>query len=257
MRYSIIGTGNTAWFMAKKLFEAGTECVAVYGRDMAKATALADEVNSTGKSLDAGVQDDADVCIMAISDHAIAEVCKSLSLKNTILCHTAGAVGIEVLQDAAINYGVLWPVYSITKNNLPQTRQIPTVYETNNAASQQLLLQVANSFTDIVYNADSAQRQMLHLTAVFSNNFSNHLFSIAKRICDDQQLPFSLLLPIIQQTVSRIENNSPETTQTGPAKRGDTETQEKHLQLLQQHTDWQEIYKAVSASIAEMHLKKN
>jgi predicted short-subunit dehydrogenase-like oxidoreductase (DUF2520 family) len=257
MKYSVIGTGNTAWFIAKKMYDAGHQCTAIYGRDGDKTTALANTVSGTAKLIQDGVADDVDVCIIAISDNAIAEVCKYISLTKTLLLHTAGAVSIEVLQEAAINYGVLWPIYSIVKNNLPDTRNIPTVFETNTVNNIPLLSAVAQSFTDILYEADSDKRKTLHVAAVFSNNFTNHLFSIAKRICEEKELPFALLLPIIQQTVSRIENTSPELLQTGPAKRGDIVTQTKHLQLLQNNENWGEVYKAISASIAAMYKQKD
>jgi len=32
MNYSIIGTGNVAWFFAKRLKEAGHNCMGIYGR---------------------------------------------------------------------------------------------------------------------------------------------------------------------------------------------------------------------------------
>ncbi len=257
MRYSVIGTGNTAWFIAKKMYDAGHQCAAIYGRDTDKTAALANAVSGTAKPLQDGVADDVDVCIIAISDNAIVEVCNHISLTKALLLHTAGAVSIDVLQQAAVNYGVLWPIYSIVKNNLPDTRNIPTVFETNTVNNIPLLSAVAQSFTDVLYEADGDKRKTLHVAAVFSNNFTNHLFSIAERICKEKNLPFALLLPIIQQTVSRIENTSPALQQTGPAKRGDIVTQTNHLQLLENQENWVEVYKAISASIAAMYRQKD
>jgi hypothetical protein len=41
--------------------------------------------------------------------------------------------------------------------------------------------------------------------------------------------------------------------QTGPARRGDAVTIEKHLELLAQNPDWQELYKAITTSIDKMY----
>lgn len=255
MTYNIIGTGNTAWFFATKLYAAGHVCNGVYGRDINKATTLANTIDTKPYLLEIGVPDNADICILAVSDNAIMEVCSKLQFSDSILIHTAGALPIDILSNAALKYGVLWPVYSITKEQLPDTRNIPVVFEASDLDVRQTLYEIGRSFTDNLYDADSEKRRWLHLTAVFSNNFTNHLFSIAEKICVEQDIPFSILLPIIQQTVERLQNSSPFALQTGPAKRNDSKTQETHLDLLKLNTHWQEVYRAISASIQEMYKK--
>lgn len=255
MTYNIIGTGNTAWLFATKLYAAGYVCNGVYGRDINKATILANTIDTKPYLLKSGVPDNTDICILAISDNAITEVCSNLQFSDSTLIHTAGALSIDILSSAASKYGVLWPVYSITKDNLPDTKNIPIVFEASNPDVKQLLEEIGNSFTNNLYEADSQKRKWLHLTAVFSNNFTNHLFSIAEKICAEQDIPFSILLPIIQQTTYRLLNSSPFALQTGPAKRNDSKTQETHLDLLELNTHWQEVYRAISASIQEMYKK--
>ncbi len=80
------------------------------------------------------------------------------------------------------------------------------------------------------------------------NNFTNHLFAEAAAICSQNDLPFELLNPLIQETVHKLEDLSPKATQTGPAARHDHKTIEKHLTLIQERS-LQEIYKAVTLAI--------
>ncbi|HLO72166.1 MAG TPA: DUF2520 domain-containing protein [Flavipsychrobacter sp.] len=255
MTYYIIGTGNTAWFMATKLHAAGHLCKGIYGRDITKAEELANTINANAYELIDGIPDNADVCILAVSDSAIEEISGKLSFNNTLLLHTAGAVSSSVLKDAAKNYGVIWPIYSITKHQLPETRNIPSAIEINNTDSSALIHTIAASFTDSVYEADSDKRKQMHLAAVFSNNFSNHLFAVAEKMCAEHGIPFNTMIPIIAQTAKRINSQSPSTLQTGPAKRNDTATMQEHLQLLNQHPEWEEMYKSISASILKMYSK--
>lgn len=253
MKYQIIGTGNTAWFLAKRLSAQGHKCIRVYGRNITKAKALADSVNTTATNKLSDIKDDADCCFIAISDHAIAEIAKQLSFNNTVLIHTAGSVDRSILSEAAPNNGVIWPIYSINKSNLPTHRDIPCIIEVANDESLKVISKLVNSITDKVYNVDSEQRAILHLSAVLSNNFVNHLFTISEKLCQAKDLPFALLLPIITQTSERIYHRSPEELQTGPAKRGDTATILKHLEILQEHSDWQEVYRSVTTSIDNLY----
>lgn len=253
MTFSIVGTGNTAWFMATRLAAAGCSCTGIYGRNAESAKSLADRIGSTSYDLSNGVKDDADICILAVSDHAIGEVVASLSFSKGVLIHTAGSVNINAIKGAATHTGVMWPVYSIVKDNLPETKDIPIVWEASDDLAKKIISATANAISNISHEADSSQRISLHLTAVISNNFTNHLFAIAEQICAEKNLPFTLLYPIIQQSVNRLASLSPATQQTGPAKRRDTATMQRQLDMLGKHPQWQRIYEAISVSIMEMY----
>ncbi len=252
--YTLIGTGNMAWFLAQRLTAAGLECKGVYGRDTDAADALATAVGAKVFKRIEEIEDVYDCCIIAISDHAIAAVSRQLMFKDTVVVHTAGSVSLEHVP--LPNKAVLWFIYSILKDNFPAHRNIPAIYEASNAIAQDTVLQLARAISDVSYEADQQQRQWLHLTAVTSNNFTNHLLAIAEQLCVSRGLPFSLLLPIIEQTFERVSTTSPFDTQTGPAKRGDDNTIAQHVAILQQHPLWQEVYRAISASIADMYPHK-
>jgi len=256
MTYYIVGTGNTAWFIATKLHAAGHTCKAVYGRDITKATELANSIGSIARDITEGIPDDADACILAVSDNAIAQIAANLHFKTTLLLHTAGAVSSDILSKSSVNYGVIWPIYSITKQQLPETKNIPTAIEINNNALLPTLKKVTDSFTNTVYEADSDKRKAMHLAAVFSNNFSNHLFTIAEKLCEEQQIPFSTMIPIIAQTAERINRQSPIQLQTGPAKRNDAATMDAHKNMLSANPEWEDIYISISASILKMYTKE-
>ncbi len=252
MLFTIIGTGNIAWLLGKKLTQAGHTCMGVYGRHTGAATQLAQEINAPIIT-DVNIPDTYDACIIAVADHAIADIAAQLSFRETVLIHTAGAVATGIL--TATHNAVLWPVYSIVKTSLPQHRNIPVAVEGTTDKALSVVKEIAASFSDNTFVADGVQRSWLHLTAVFSNNFVNHLVAIAEQICAEQNLPFSAIQPILQQTFERSMQQSPREVQTGPAKRGDTETMDKHLALLQSHPAWQAVYAAISASVENMYKK--
>jgi len=256
MDYSIIGTGNMATFLSLRLKEAGHNCIGIYGRNVKKTAALAKEVyaNTYGSIMD--VKDESDVCIMAVSDHAIEELSKPLIIKKGTLIHTAGSISIDVTSNAAVNRAVMWPIYSILKNDLPKTRNIPCAWEASSDKAQKDVLAIIAAFSDIPQEVKGDKRLWLHFTAVLGNNFINHLATICAQICEQQQLPFTLLEPILLQTIDRIAHYAPSDMQTGPAKRNDLVTINKHLGLLDNHPEWGNIYKAMTESIAIMYHSK-
>jgi len=253
MTFYIIGTGNTAWFMATRLHKAGHSCLGVYGRDTDHARQLASAVKAPALAYVTDIQDDADCCILAITDHSIVEVAANFSFENTTLIHTAGSLSRMILEPFAQHAGVMWPIYSLIKGKLPQHREVPIVIKGSTDHAEELLKQLVASITDIHYTISWEQRQWLHLCAVLCNNFTNHMMAVSEQICNKQHIPFSLLYPIVSQTAERISQASPMKLQTGPARRGDELTIEKHMALLEQNPDWQELYRSITTSIDKMY----
>lgn len=254
--FTIIGSGNIAWFISQRLVHNGWQCNGVYSRNAASAKALSTTINAPIINSLPTINDDiALCCIIAVPDQAISSVASSLVLQKTTVVHTAGSVSLDLLPFS--NKGVLWPIYSITQQeDITTHKDIPIIVEAANTAAEQTIKAMAEAISNQVVLTTWAQRQWLHLSAVIGNNFTNHLVAICMQICKEQQLDFSLLQPILKQTFDRFINSNPLQTQTGPAKRGDTSTMEKHFLLLQQHPLWQEVYKNISTSIEDMYNTK-
>ncbi len=249
MTFSIIGTGNIAWFFGNRLMTARHHCVGVYSRNKDAAHKLAEALLADKFGSIADIEDgEADICILAVSDTAINTVAAQLSFQQTMLLHSAGAVDLDSITTTK-DYAVLWPVYSILKNNLPNHRNIPCAWEASSEKAKKCVLAMGHAISDVLFEAKYEQRKWLHLSAVISNNFINHLLAISEQICADNDLPFSVLLPIIEQTFDRVKNSSARQLQTGPAIRHDNNTVDKQIRLLQDHPQWQKVYKAITGSI--------
>ena len=122
--------------------------------------------------------------------------------------------------------------------------------EAENQADYQVLELVAKTISDTVFNINSEQRKALHVAAVFVNNFVNHLYQIGHDICIENNIPFEILNPLIQETANKVISLSPKEAQTGPAKRNDTQTINSHLSFLSDETQ-KEIYKTLTKSIID------
>ena len=77
--------------------------------------------------------------------------------------------------------------------------------------------------------------------------------AISQQLLESENLDFDLLRPLIAETAGKVQLYDPETVQTGPAIRGETEIINTHLEMLQENPGWQELYKQLSQSIVNLH----
>lgn len=246
----IIGTGNAAFVLGRKLKLAGHTIVQVFGRNSSQASELAYVLDTESTNYWNVVNRTADLYLLAVSDIAIEDVVRELRLPDKTVVHTAASVSKEVLRHDAAHYGVFYPLQSLKKEAgvLPD---IPIIVDASDQETLSLLQTVGQSIADRVVVADDDHRMRLHLAAVMANNFTNHLFSLVERYCQVEGLDFTLLLPLLKETVVRLETLPPSKAQTGPALRGDETTIEKHLHLLDKHPQLKKVYAVLSESIAE------
>ena len=131
--------------------------------------------------------------------------------------------------------------------------EIPFFIEAKTAEDVALLKAIAATLSDHVYEASSEQRKSLHLAAVFICNFTNHMYALAADLLEKYQLPFNVMLPLIDETARKVHELAPRDAQTGPAVRYDKNVIENHLAMLADLPALQEIYKLMSKSIHEHH----
>ena len=185
-----------------------------------------------------------DVTILAVSDDAICEVSKKID--NSFVVHTSGSMPLNELKNNS-RKGVFYMLQTFTKDKSVDFSQIPFCLEAENKEDYQVLESLSKMLSKRVYSISSEQRKILHVAAVFVNNFTNHLFKIGNDICKENNVPFEILHPLIQETAIKILSVSPEEAQTGPAKRNDEKTIKNHLTLLNQKQ--QEIYNILTDAI--------
>lgn len=240
-----------AWFLGQKLVNAGHECVCVYGRNASLAGDLAAALHTIPVGAPEVVMAYApELVILAVPDDVISEVASSFGQADITVLHTAGSVSLDTLGADTRHKAVFWPIYSIRKDRLPDHRNIPSLWEGNTLQARNVVRELACSVTDVSMEATFEQRRMMHLSAVITNNFTNHLLDICGHICADHKLPQSYLQPILSQTVANFGKVLLSDVQTGPAIRNDLHTIEAHVELLHDHPLWQDLYRAISKSIS-------
>ena len=247
IRVVIIGSGNVAQHLIKAFAKSNiVEIIQAFSRNKENLINL---IDSSKITTDLNALIDADLYIISVSDNAIAEVSNKLNIENKLVVHTSGSVDMINLNDKN-RKGVFYPLQTFSKNKDVNFDAIPICLEAENNEDYKLLETVAKSISDKVFNINSNQRKALHVSAVFVNNFVNHLYKIGNDICNKNYIPFEILQPLIQETAIKITSLSPNEAQTGPAKRNDSQTINTHLQFLTDENQ-KEIYKILTKSIID------
>lgn len=259
MQYKIviIGSGNVATHLAKHLQAAGHQIVQVYSKQKKNAILLAQEVGALYTDKIHEIFTEADLYLLAVRDYAIDDFILSLRLPEKVVAHTSGSVSLSGLENISKICGVFYPFQTFTNAIPVDFKTIPIFIQAENATAKRILTEVAQSISKLCQEISESQRQTLHLSAVFANNFTNHIFHIAQTILKKEKMPFEILFPLIKETVSKLMLQTPFESQTGPARRADWKTIDEHLRQLEAFPDYKEIYLILSESIMNSyHLEK-
>jgi len=243
----IIGTGKAAFTFVKALLEARIIVSGVYGRSKTKLLEFSNFFQIPFFENLNDIPKNASLYLIAISDRAIKEVSNNIDVEG-LVAHCAGITDIEILSKHS-NRAVIWPAQSMSKQT--SLKNSPLCIEASTHESMQLIKQIAGQISDLVYEVNSHERQILHLGAAFGNNFVNHLYAITNRIVSRNGLDFNILKPLIVHTAEKILNALPEDLQTGPAIRNDESSIKKHLDLLGEDENLLNIYKLITANIQQ------
>lgn len=251
-KINFIGSGNVATALALELFANKQIIEKIYSRNIEKSAKLAKRVNAIPAKNISEIGDNCDIVIISVNDDNIEQVSNSLST-NAIVVHTAGSVHSNVLSKHA-NYGVLYPMQTFSADKLVDFHSIPLFLEANTPANVQKLKIFGNCIFNRIQELSSENRILMHVSAVFACNFTNHMYHLAKEIIEKAGVQFELLFPLIEETAKKLQYLSPKDAQTGPAVRNDENILQKHIESLDLLPKHQEIYGLISKSIME---KKN
>lgn len=245
---SVLGYGNLASHLVTAFEKAkNVNLIQVYNRHPIK--------NKSFKAIFTSKLSDllpADIYVIAIPDDAISGFSLQLKL-NGLVVHTSGSVSLNTLKSES-KKGVFYPLQSFTKGKEISFKKIPICIEASDKRDLALLHNLAKSISNSVFEINSAQREKLHLAAVFVNNFTNYMYTIGESLCKENKIDFDILKPLIKETALKIDNFSPFKAQTGPARRKDTATIKKHLNLLPK--DYQDIYNLLTLAIQKNYDQK-
>ena len=245
----LLGAGNVGCHLSKA-FNKSTQIDLVqwYSRDY---SSLSYNNIDTEIINDLSKIKSADIYIISISDSYVGEVSKKLNVSGKLVVHTSGSLDLSII-DQKNRRGVFYPLQTLSKNKEIELAKVPMCIESENNKDLALLETISKHIGCKTYKTDYNERKILHLAAIFSNNFVNHMFTIAKEILDEKNLDFNILKPLINETVDKIHKLDPENAQTGPAVRNNNEIIVNHIKSLKKD-DHKKLYELMTKLIKEKY----
>ncbi len=218
MKIAIIGRGNVA-----------TSLNAAFAKKHIDAPMLNSHVLVAGSPVP-----EADVYIYAVADAALPVVVNAVHAPmRAIHVHTSGTLPVTVFGDDKPHAGILYPFQTFSKVlPIDDFSEVPLFVEGRNIDDVAAIYTLALMLSPRVMEASQSDRERLHVAGVFANNFTNCMYRMAADILRGTSIPFSVLLPLIDQTAAKVHTLAPRDAQTGPAVRNDEQVIRHHLELL-------------------------
>jgi predicted short-subunit dehydrogenase-like oxidoreductase (DUF2520 family) len=248
MRIVFIGAGNLATHLAEACYAAHHEVLQVYSRTLENAIILANRIGAAPINDLSQINPTAELYLFSVKDDALPDVIEQMPQTEGLWVHTAGSLPMNIFAEHHVNYGVLYPLQTFSKKRKIVFDAIPIFVEGSNAATSHQLEEFAATVSGKIQLLSSEKRRFLHLAAVYACNFVNHMYTLAAEIINKEDIPFEILIPLINETASKITTMTPSEAQTGPAVRNDENVMEKHRALLMD-PEKEELYSMLSKSI--------
>ena len=248
MKIVFIGAGNLATRVSLAMQRVGMQIGQVYSHTEASARQLATRLGCPWTNDLSALQEDGDLYVFSLKDTVLSDVISKVKPNNGMWVHTAGSMPMSVFEGYAQRFGVLYPLQTFSKGRNVNFDVIPIFLEANTDKNADYLKNIASALSENVRFMSSEKRRSLHLAAVFACNFTNHIYTLSYKLLENESIPADVLLPLIDETVSKIHSMPPAAAQTGPAIRYDENVINKHLAMLDD-PDMQAIYRLLSQSI--------
>ena len=251
---AIIGTGNVAYTYSKVLKNNGINLRYVFTRNQDRISEIeslfgVEAISDYEKLLTC------DLIIIAVKDDAIGEVAEKLHNYKGVLVHTSGTQNSTILQSVE-NYGIIYPLQTLTKDYEVDFKSVPVLINASSSEVKGKLKCVAQKMSDVVIECSDEDRRYIHMNAVYVSNFVNVMLQIGEKLLREKSLNISILEPLVRETVNKAFTMGAEKALTGPARRGDKETINKHLDLLKNNEEEREVYKLLTTYIINKYLEK-
>jgi predicted short-subunit dehydrogenase-like oxidoreductase (DUF2520 family) len=246
---AILGSGNMAFQLLSAFGKTSVPLRGLISRDLARGASTLESTSAKcklvgGRNL---LELETDLIILAVPDDAIEEVLRTYQFHSDhLLVHTSGAASIDVIRHERT--GVFYPLQTLTWGESVDFSDVPILIEGSSLSIEGALLELAGTLSKTVQLASSETRLKIHLAAVLVSNFTNHLYHRAQKWLTESDLPIDILYPLIDETLRKAKQLGPEKAQTGPAKRGDLKTLDRHEKLIKDES-LRSVYQAMSKDI--------
>ena len=243
MRIGFIGAGRVGCTLGKYFGEHGVEVSGYYSRT-AKSAQFASEFTKTVcfKMLE-DIVNSSEIIFITVNDNAVEQVweaLKELPVQGKIICHCSGVLSSSVFsgidQMKAFGYSI-HPIYAINSKTTSY-KEIGKAHFTIEGSTERLsqvrsLLEQCGNPVTVISPEDKSK---YHAACVISSNLVVALAQIGERLLREcgfsKEEAKKALMPLFYDNCKAVVEKGTVEALTGPVSRGDVETLQKHLEVL-------------------------
>lgn len=240
---SIIGPGRLGNALKSALSKAGYEVARVFGKD--------ESFSGFG-----------DLIFITTPDSEIRKVASQIvaseqNLNEKVIVHCSGVLASSVLDELrreGANIACFHPLMAVS----PETESFQNIYFDieGDETVIPLLEELAKTIGAKSIRVSPKEKELLHVSAVLASNYLVTLADLSLRISASANIPERTLmdafLPLMNSSLGNLSKLSPTEALTGPIARGDIQTVQKHLKLLENKPELLEIYKKLGLLTLEL-----
>ena len=191
-----------------------------------------------------------DVVFATVPDQYIQSLASFCDQAGVVFMHCSGATPISVMNHA--QSGVFYPLQTFSQVGDVNWSDVPVFWE-----NAQLLALFDSLFLALgvkkSQELSSIDREYLHLAAVFANNYTVAMAGIAHDLLQSRNMKCEWIQPILEKTANNLGLPDPWNALTGPAKRNDQSSIDRHLKLLENQPELRAIYEKMGWYIQSNH----
>ncbi len=188
-----------------------------------------------------------DLLVIAVPDHAIADLAASVAPGDAVVMHLAGSRPLGDLAPHGLRAS-LHPLVSMPDPVTGAARLLDhCVFAVDGDPLARSLVEQFGG-TAVVITDD--QRTRYHATAVVAANHLTALCAQVERLADRVGVPIQAYWTLMSTTLDNIAANGAAASLTGPAARGDWDTVAAHLEALPERE--RPLYEALARAAADV-----
>jgi predicted short-subunit dehydrogenase-like oxidoreductase (DUF2520 family) len=256
----VVGAGPVATALAGALRLGGVPVLGLWARTPARARAAGAVAGVAAYS--AAPPDlllDADVVLLAVRDGAIADVARTLVATGLVNVHhtlihcsgvTSAAEALAPVSGQVGGMAMMHPLRAIADGRAAMRTMKGTVFgvEGDDRGRRDALLLVA-ALGGRALELGGVHVSAYHAAAAMASNYTVVLLAAAADLLGDvgigREQAMEALVPLVEGTLTNVRERGPEAALTGPIRRGDKATVERHLAALEGRPDLAALYRTL------------
>lgn len=141
--------------------------------------------------------------LIYISNKGIEEISCFILFEGTLVAYTSGNTPMDILK---VKYckGIFYPLKTFSRKGNIAYDQIRFLIEIEEEKDFTLLQNITEKIPGTYHAENFFKRAQIHLPAIWVCNFVNHLYYISQEFCEQAQVPFQIVNPLISKTAEKI-----------------------------------------------------